>query len=77
MSNEGYCGVDCRHTYWRGYGPVRWGDVRRCEHGKVWQATGRSRENVWFHHLDVWERLGWWRPIAYRRARRLLRSVGR
>lgn len=72
MSGDDYCNVDCRYTHWQGFGHVVYGDIRRCEHGKIWQATGRTRENVYFSQLDVWERLGWWTPFAYRRALRAL-----
>jgi len=69
------CARHCAYTYWRNHGPVDTGDVRRCEHGKVWVATGRQRESIYFHVLDEWERLGWWTPIAYRRAVRALEAT--
>lgn len=40
------------------------GDVRRCEHGKVW-AFVRCEG----YRIDVWRRLSrFWEPLAYRRA---------
>lgn len=69
------CGRGCRYTYWRNYGHVSIGDVRRCEHGKVWRATGYKRESRFFLSLDEWESLSRWRnPVLYRRAVRALES---
>ncbi len=49
------------------------GDVRRCEHGRVWVATGRVAKSYFFTEHDVWERLTTWgSPLRYRRAVRAL-----
>lgn len=50
------------------------GDVRRCEHGRIWCY----RETNWgltaASGIDVWEQLAWWwEPIRYARAVRALR----
>lgn len=49
----------------------RVGDVRRCEHGRLWQWGARGG------YMDIWSRLSWGiEPIKYRRAVRALRSGG-
>lgn len=59
------CSQECK------YGPEypHIGDVRRCEHGRIWHCTG----------MHDWGRLGRWAPLipvfwspSYRRARRAL-----
>lgn len=35
------CTRECRWTWWRIDGHPDVGDVRRCEHGRIWRATGR------------------------------------
>lgn len=75
------CRVNCRTTWRHEYGPGRSlpgthatrGDVRRCEHGNLWVATGRTLESCYFTDHDEWERLTrWGSPIRYRRAVRAL-----
>lgn len=46
------------------------GDVRRCEHGKVWRYRRTETGGSW---IDVWERVSrFWEPFVYRRAIRAL-----
>jgi len=48
------------------------GDVRRCEHGRIWSYVGGDAS----YQFDHWERLRWWEfPMRYRRAVRALRAA--
>ena len=50
------------------------GDIRRCEHGRMWRFVGTERGGNW---IDLWEPLSpVWNPIAWRRARRALVTTG-
>ena len=64
--------ANCAHECWRpGAGP---GDVRRCEHGKVW-LYDREVEGRFFNTLIRWRRVHpLWEPITYRRAVRALKE---
>lgn len=73
------CLLDCARTFHREHGealpggpfPGTWGepgDVRRCEHGRIWgfASTGTF--------IDLWEPVSvFWTPIRYLRAARALR----
>lgn len=48
------------------------GDVRRCEHGRLWLFT-RSRENSFYCLMDCWRPINrWLEPRLYRKTQRLL-----
>lgn len=74
------CRYECSTT-WRGdHGPDRSipgtyaseGDVRQCEHGRLWLFTGEAQSRYFTVH-DCWRRLSrWWDPIVFRRAKRAL-----
>jgi len=73
LTGRRQCARACGYTYWRTHGTPSLGDVRRCEHDRIWMANGRKRENTWFMALDEWDRLSWlWTPIDMVRARRAL-----
>lgn len=62
--------ANCAHECWRA-GADR-GDVRRCEHGKIW-TFDRLVEGRFFNTLIRWRRIHpFWEPITYRRAIRAL-----
>lgn len=65
------CRVGCRTTIeW----PERY-DVRRCEHGRLWVATGTWLDGHFVRRLWLWERLSrFGSPILYRRALRALET---
>lgn len=53
------------------------GDVRRCEHGRVWLWRGTT-EGMFFQPLDVWRRISrFGEPVRYRRAVRAIEAAGR
>jgi len=71
------CRTGCKHTWRYNHGPDRSipgtfadkDDVRRCEHGAVWIATGAIRTNAFYCDFDEWRRLAVWSsPIRYRLA---------
>lgn len=77
---KGRCAYDCQRTWHSehggalpggpfpgtGGGP---GDVRRCEHGRLWIYKATD------HPMDYWRRLSWfWEPITYRRAQAALNA---
>ena len=74
------CALKCRNTFRTSYGPDgslpgtfgKPGDVRRCDHGRVWTFTDES------YGLDYWMRLSpVLSPIRYLRAIRALRRPDR
>lgn len=74
------CLRSCRTTFWRweqdkpdGNPFPKLGDVRRCEHGRIWTAT---QERTWgLLNCDIWGPLSrFWSPIRYARAIRALPS---
>lgn len=67
------CSRSCGYTLWHHDGHPDVNDVRRCEHGAVWRATGRQETGIYFNVLDVWTRVSrFWEPFTYRRAVRSL-----
>lgn len=76
LSVRQQCDRGCSTTYWRLYGTVDRGDVRRCQHGRLWYATGGGRQGMFYSVLDAWEPLSWyWTPILWMRARRVLQEA--
>jgi hypothetical protein len=50
------------------------GDVRRCEHGRVWEFEPQV---LYTAGIDVWRLISpWWEPLRYRRAVRALAEGG-
>lgn len=48
------------------------GDVRRCEHGRLW-IFERHFTNTYYCEMDRWQPISrWWRPLLYRKASRAL-----
>lgn len=79
------CRAECRTTWRYDYGPDQSlegtfayrDDVRRCEHGRIWRATGRIVTSRYYTEHDVWEPISFlWSPIQYRRARLALEEAG-
>lgn len=78
---SGCAATSCHRTWHFEYGAsvpggpfpgthARAGDVRRCEHGKVWLFHRLAPHGSWF---DMWERIHpLSEPIVYRRAIRAL-----
>jgi hypothetical protein len=47
------------------------GDVRRCEHGRIWSYV---KDVPFDYTIDHWETLSWfWNPVRFARAVRALR----
>jgi hypothetical protein len=48
------------------------GDVRRCEHGRIWAYVKQTPND---YTIDHWEQLSrFWNPVRFARAARALRS---
>lgn len=70
------CAEDCRFTVHNRTLAAR-GDVRLCEHFRIWKATGRTVRGYFYNELDGWERLSLlWTPIQYHRAFKALHEAG-
>lgn len=70
------CARECQWTWWRTDGHFDVGDVRRCEHGRIWRATGgRVLALAGATSYDQWERVPRF-TIAHRRAIRALAQDG-
>jgi hypothetical protein len=77
------CRRDCRQTWRHEHGAAlpggpfpgtlaQEGDVRRCEHGRIWYCPKEPSDAS---NFDQWERLTWWgTPIRYQQARKSLRE---
>lgn len=63
------CLRSCGYTLWQHAGHPEVNDVRRCEHGTIWRATGEQETGRYFNVLDVWTRVSrFWEPLTYQRA---------
>lgn len=81
LTSRQHCRRDCSRTFHSTYGGAlpggpfpgtmgTLGDVRRCEHGRLWQFAEIHYGGNW---IDRWEPLSrFWNPIAWRRASRAL-----
>lgn len=77
---RGRCANDCRVTWHSDHGPDREtpgtsgspGDVRRCEHGRIW-IYEQTFTNRFYCAMDRWHRVSrFFEPITFRRAVRAL-----
>lgn len=79
IRTAGGCRRECRSTWRYEHGGAQpggpfpgtlgsQGDVRRCEHGRLW-LFNRTRRDGFGNRHDEWTRLRWWlSPLRYRRA---------
>lgn len=80
------CARDCRTTWAIEHGGAlpggpfpggyaSAGDVRRCEHGKLWIYDEHENRRQVAPSMNYWRRLNWfWYPIVSWRARRKLKQ---
>lgn len=79
----GTCRHECARTWAVEHGgalpggpfPGHWGskgDVRRCEHGRLWLWQECPRP----HSVNYWRRISrFWEPLVYRRAAKAIAAV--
>lgn len=80
---KGTCDHDCSSTWRYAHGAsvpggpfpgtkADEGDVRRCEHGRIWLFAGVKEDGYW-NKFDQWRPVSrWLQPRVYRRAERVL-----
>jgi hypothetical protein len=77
IRNPNHCDEYCARGHYsqdKGWTPHRAGNVRYCEHMRIWLCVGNVQGNMWTA-TGVWRRLSWWwDPFTHHWAKKQLEA---